>query len=87
MHQDRLANQVIASWWGGEPQCCCFDRQHLAQLALEDEVFPPLHCSFVLPLLFVVVFLHRGFNQRGELVAHCRRSALQLKSPAAVGQA
>ena len=27
----------------------------------------------------IVVFLHRGYNQRNELVAHCKRSALQLE--------
>ena len=30
----------------------------------------------------IVTFLHRGYNQRDELVAHCRRSGLQLKRPA-----
>lgn len=29
----------------------------------------------------IVTFLHRAFNQRGELVAHCKRSGLQLKRP------
>ena len=27
----------------------------------------------------IVVFLHRAFNQKQELVAHCKRSALMLK--------
>ena len=27
----------------------------------------------------IVVFLHRAFNQRHEMVAHCKRSALMLK--------
>ena len=27
----------------------------------------------------IVTFLHRAFNQRQELVAHCKRSALMLK--------
>ena len=27
----------------------------------------------------IVVFLHRAFNQRQELVAHCKRSALMLR--------
>ena len=31
----------------------------------------------------IVTFLHRAFNQHGELVAHCRRSGLQLKRPQA----
>ncbi len=30
----------------------------------------------------IVVFEHRAFNQRGEEVASCRRSALMLKRPA-----
>ena len=31
----------------------------------------------------IVTFLHRAYNQRNELVAHCRRSGLQLKRPSA----
>lgn len=31
----------------------------------------------------IVTFLHRAYNQRGELVGHCRRSGLQRKRPAA----
>lgn len=30
----------------------------------------------------IVVFMHRAFNQRDELVAHCKRSALMLRKPA-----
>lgn len=30
----------------------------------------------------VVVFMHRAYNQRDELVAQCKRSGLQLKKPA-----
>jgi len=29
----------------------------------------------------IVTFEHRAFNQREELVAHCRRTGLQLKRP------
>lgn len=29
----------------------------------------------------IVTFVHRAYNQRGDLVAHCRRSGLQLKRP------
>jgi acyl dehydratase len=29
----------------------------------------------------IVTFLHRAYNQRNELVAHCKRSGLQLKRP------
>lgn len=31
----------------------------------------------------IVVFVHRGYNQRDELVMSCKRSALMLKRPAA----
>jgi acyl dehydratase len=31
----------------------------------------------------IVTFMHRAYNQRGDLVAHCKRSGLQLKRPAA----
>ncbi len=31
----------------------------------------------------IVTFVHRAFNQRDELVAHCRRSGLQKKKPVA----
>ncbi len=29
----------------------------------------------------IVIFVHRAFNQRGELVASCKRSALMLRKP------
>ncbi|GAM99042.1 acyl dehydratase [alpha proteobacterium U9-1i] len=29
----------------------------------------------------IVVFKHRAFNQKGELVAECKRTGLQLKKP------
>lgn len=31
----------------------------------------------------IVTYIHRCFNQKGELVAQCRRSGLQLKRPQA----
>jgi len=31
----------------------------------------------------IVEFVHRGFNQRGELVAECRRQAMMRKQPKA----
>jgi acyl dehydratase len=37
------------------------------------------------PTQGIVTFEHRGLNQRGELVAQCRRSALMHKSPATGG--
>jgi acyl dehydratase len=33
------------------------------------------------PLNGIVVFAHRAFNQHDELVGHCRRSALMLRTP------
>lgn len=30
----------------------------------------------------IVVFHHRGYNQRDELIGHCKRSALMLRRPA-----
>ena len=32
----------------------------------------------------IVVFVHRGYNQRDELVMSCKRTALMMKRPAAV---
>lgn len=34
------------------------------------------------PTQGIVTFIHRGFNQRDELVCECRRLALMLKAPA-----
>ncbi len=34
------------------------------------------------PTQGIVTFIHRGFNQRGELVCECRRLALMMKAPA-----
>jgi acyl dehydratase len=31
----------------------------------------------------IVVFMHRAYNQKNELVAHCKRSGLQQKKPRA----
>lgn len=31
----------------------------------------------------VVTYLHRAFNQHGDLVAHCKRAGLQRKKPSA----
>lgn len=35
----------------------------------------------------IVVFMHKAYNQRNELVAHCKRSGLQLKRPKNEGSA
>lgn len=34
------------------------------------------------PTQGIVTFIHRGFNQRDELVCECRRLALMMKAPA-----
>ncbi|PSJ57774.1 MaoC family dehydratase [Kumtagia ephedrae] len=34
------------------------------------------------PTQGIVTFVHRGFNQRGEVVCECRRLALMMKAPA-----
>jgi acyl dehydratase len=53
---------------------------HGDTLRVETEVVE-LRESKSRPNQGVVTFVHRAFNQRGELVAHCRRSGLQLKRP------
>jgi len=35
----------------------------------------------------IVTFIHRAYNQKGELVASCKRSGLQLKRPAESAEA
>ncbi len=54
---------------------------HGDTLRVESEV-AELRESKSRPNAGVVTFIHRGFNQRNELVAICRRSGLQLKKPA-----
>ena len=34
------------------------------------------------PTVGIVTFLHKAFNQRGELVGHCKRAAMMMKKPA-----
>ena len=51
-------------------------------LRIETEVLE-LRESKSRPDQGIVTFAHRAFNQRGELVAHCKRSGLQLKRPRA----
>jgi acyl dehydratase len=55
---------------------------HGDTLRIETEVVG-LRESASRPNAGIVTFLHRAFNQRGELVAHCKRSGLQLKRPLA----
>jgi len=33
------------------------------------------------PTQGIVIFAHRAYNQKGELVAHCKRSGLMMKAP------
>jgi len=54
---------------------------HGDTLRVETEVVE-LRESKSRPNAGVVTFIHRGYNQRNELVASCRRSGLQLKKPA-----
>jgi acyl dehydratase len=56
---------------------------HGDTLHVESEVHE-IRASKSRPENGIVVFIHRGFNQRNELVASCKRSALMLCSPAPV---
>ena len=51
-------------------------------LRIESEVLE-VRESQSRPTQGIVTFAHRAYNQHGELVAHCRRSSLQRKRPAA----
>ncbi len=51
---------------------------HGDTLRVETEVIE-LRESKSRPNAGIVTFLHRGYNQKNELVAHCKRSGLQLK--------
>ncbi len=53
---------------------------HGDTLRVETEVHE-LRDSNSRPQNGIVVFMHRGFNQRDELVASCKRSALMLRKP------
>ncbi|MCB5945538.1 MaoC family dehydratase [Acidocella sp. KAb 2-4] len=55
---------------------------HGDTIRVETEVFE-LRDSKSRPDAGIVTFIHRGYNQRDELVASCKRSGLQLKKPAA----
>lgn len=55
---------------------------HGDTLRVETEVVD-LRESKSRPNAGIVTFAHRAYNQKGELVAHCKRSGLQLKRPAA----
>lgn len=53
---------------------------HGDTIRVETEVLE-LRESKSRPNAGIVTFLHRAYNQRGELVASCKRSGLQLKRP------
>jgi acyl dehydratase len=55
---------------------------HGDTVRVETEVLE-LRDSKSRPNAGIVVFAHRAYNQRGELVAHCKRSGLQLRKSAA----
>jgi acyl dehydratase len=55
---------------------------HGDTLRVETEVIE-LRESKSRPNAGIVTFLHRAYNQRNELVAHCKRSGLQRKRPTA----
>jgi acyl dehydratase len=57
---------------------------HGDTIRVETEV-AELRQSKSRPNAGIVTFIHRAYNQNDELVAHCRRSGLQLKSPAPAG--
>ncbi|HEX3946045.1 MAG TPA: MaoC family dehydratase [Rhizomicrobium sp.] len=54
---------------------------HGDTLRIESEVLE-LRESKSRPQNGIVIFAHRAFNQRDELVASCKRSALMLRKPA-----
>lgn len=54
---------------------------HGDTVRVESEVIE-LRDSKSRPLNGIVIFLHRAFNQKNDLVASCKRSALMLRQPA-----
>lgn len=53
---------------------------HGDTVTVETEVLE-LRASKSRPNAGIVTFKHRAFNQKGQLVAECKRSGLQLKRP------
>jgi acyl dehydratase len=53
---------------------------HGDTIRIESEVLE-VRASRSRPHNGIVVFEHRAFNQQGELVASCKRSALMLRKP------
>lgn len=54
---------------------------HGDTIRVETEVLE-LRASKSRPNAGIVTFLHRAYNQHGDLVASCKRSGLQLRRPA-----
>lgn len=54
---------------------------HGDTLRVESEVLE-IRPSKSRPKNGIVIFAHRGYNQRGEIVASCKRSALMLRKTA-----
>jgi acyl dehydratase len=54
---------------------------HGDTIRVETEVIE-LRESKSRPNAGIVTFIHRAYNQKDELVAHCKRAGLQLKRPA-----
>lgn len=54
---------------------------HGDTIRVESEVVE-LRESKSRPNAGIVTFIHRAYNQKDELVAHCKRAGLQLKRPA-----
>ncbi|MCW5574429.1 MAG: MaoC family dehydratase, partial [Steroidobacteraceae bacterium] len=55
---------------------------HGDTLRIESEVLE-LRASRSRPQNGIVIFQHRAYNQRDEMVAICKRSALMLRRPSA----
>jgi acyl dehydratase len=53
---------------------------HGDTLHIESEVLE-IRASSSRPNNGIVIFVHRAFNQRNELVASCKRSALMIRKP------
>jgi acyl dehydratase len=54
---------------------------HGDTVSVESEVLE-MRESKSKPMQGIVIFLHRAFNQHGDIIATCKRSALMHKKPA-----
>ena len=53
---------------------------HGDTIRVETEVLE-MRASKSRPNQGIVIFAHRAYNQKDELVAHCKRSGLMMKAP------